>query len=130
MGTYHPKLEQAVRQDERYPIEAYAFVRDAIVLGEQSARGDPDHFHARQLLERLVDLARREFGHLALMVFRAWNIHSPHDVGQIVANLMAVGLMVADPEDRQTDFEEPFDLAAALRAEQRIEWPRDTLEEE
>jgi uncharacterized repeat protein (TIGR04138 family) len=129
MGTYHPKLEQAVSQDARYPIEAYAFVRDAILLGHRPARDD-EHFHARQLLERLVDLARREFGRLALMVFRAWNIHSPYDVGQIVANLMAVGLMMADPEDTQADFDEPFDLEAALTAECRIEWPHDRLEEE
>ena len=129
MGTYHPKLEQAVSQDARYPIEAYAFVRDAILLGEHEV-SDEEHFHARQLLERLVDLARREFGRLALMVFRAWNIHTPHDVGQIVSNLMAVGLMVADPDDAQADFDEPFDLEAALKAEGRIEWPHDRLEEE
>jgi len=130
MASYHPKLEQVVRQDARYPIEAYAFVGDAILLAQRAAADPEAHFHARQLLERLVDLARREFGPLAVMVFRAWNLRSPHDVGQIVANLLAVGLLLADPEDRLADFEEPFDLEAALSAGQEIHWPRDVLEEE
>jgi uncharacterized repeat protein (TIGR04138 family) len=126
---YHPKLEKAVEQDCRYPIEAYAFVRDAILLGSESAQGEGEvHLGAAQLLGHLTDLARREFGLLAPTVFRAWNIRSPRDIGEIVANLMAVGLMVADRENERDDFDVPFDLEAALKADYRIEWPRDALE--
>lgn len=119
----HPRLEEIVRGDPRYPIEAYEFVREAILHALRPAGGDGGHFSAGQLLRSIPELARREFGLLAPTVFQAWNVRRTPDVGAIVANLVAAGLMTAGPDDGRDDFGEAFDLQAALRDEYRIEWP-------
>ncbi|MGL4554761.1 MAG: Minf_1886 family protein [Gemmataceae bacterium] len=122
---HHPKLEELVRRDPRYPIEAYDFVRDAILHVLRPAAGGA--FSAGQLLRSIPELARREFGMLAPTVFRAWNVRRTADVGRVVANLVAAGLMTAGADEAGDDFGDA-DLAPALGDEYRIDWPRERLE--
>src|SRR5919201_1314326 len=57
----------------RLPVPA------AEILG-LSENEDDGHVSARQLLDGVRDLARREFGLMARAVFRMWNIHRTDDV--------------------------------------------------
>lgn len=125
---HHPKLDEIVRGDPRYPVEAYEFVRDAILHAVRPTPGSDGHFSAGMLLRSLPGLALREFGLLAPTVFAAWNVHRAEDVGEIVANLVAAGLMSAGPDDGKDDFRGTFDLQAALSGEYRIDWPPERLE--
>jgi uncharacterized repeat protein (TIGR04138 family) len=122
---HHPKLEQLVQRDPRYPIEAYEFIRDAILHAMRP--GGTGHFSAGQLLRSIPELARREFGMLAPTVFRSWNLRRTADVGAVVGNLVAAELMEAGPDDARDDFGDA-DLIAALTDEYRIDWPRERLE--
>jgi uncharacterized repeat protein (TIGR04138 family) len=122
---HHPKLEELVRGDPRYPIEAYEFIRDAILHALRPS--GTSNFSAGQLLRSIPELARREFGMLAPTVFRAWNLRRTADVGEVVGKLVAAGLMTAGPEDTRDDFGDA-DLIAALADEYRIDWPRERLE--
>ena len=66
--------------DGTRPREAYFFVLAALGHAAEQLpaerRADPDrrHLHGHELLQGVVDLARSEFGPLAVTVFREWGV--------------------------------------------------------
>jgi uncharacterized repeat protein (TIGR04138 family) len=129
---HHPKLDEVIRRDPRYPYEAYEFVYAALrhaqrMLGreppaglEQVREGDY-HVTGRQLLEGVRDLALREFGLMARTVFRIWGINSTADIGEIVFNLVDANLMSKTDEDSRDDFRDVYDLDQVLVRDYRID---------
>src|SRR6516165_8940768 len=104
MSTYRARLDEIVRRDPRYPYEAYEFVFAALShtqqkLGrlpseeEAATPGPENHVSGRELLEGIRDLALREFGLMARVVFRMWGINRTDDFGEIVFNLVEANLM-------------------------------------
>src|SRR5262249_37887840 len=128
-------LEEVVRRDRRYAIEAYQFVYDALTHTQQ-ALGRPDrpslmpeeqteHVSGQQLLEGVRELALREFGLMARTVFRCWGIDRTDDFGEIVFNLVEAGLMSKTAQDDKSDFHAVYDLDEALGRDYRIDIPRE-----
>ena len=64
--------------------------------------------------QRAVDLARREFGRMARVVFRRWGINQTDDIGEIVFNLIDASLLSKQESDKRSDFHVLFDLDEAL----------------
>lgn len=122
---HHPKLEEFVRRDPSYPLEAYDFVRDAIRWVLRSST--TGQFSAGELMLTIPTLARREFGMLAPTVFRGWNLRRSTDIARIIANLVSMELLTAGGDDGLDDFENT-DLIAALGDDYRIQWPLERLE--
>lgn len=109
-------------RDGRYRREAYGFVMGALGATVQSLpddrRRDPAtrHLSGHELLEGVIQLARREFGRFAPVVFREWGIASGEDVGRIVFQLVESRQLSARREDTIDDFLRGGDLFAALTA--------------
>jgi uncharacterized repeat protein (TIGR04138 family) len=123
MTMHHAGLAALVRRDPRYAYEAYEFVFDALEhtlarLGRKAQGNDPDegelHVTAVELLEGSCDLAQREFGLMARVVLRMWGIRRTDDVGELVFNLIAAGLMNKNDDDGRDDFNGVFDLSQIL----------------
>ena len=131
MSTYHTRLAEVVQRDPRYAYEAYEFVFAALsytqkLLGrvppdDDSVSSSQYHVSGRELLHGIRDLAVREFGMMARIVFRIWGINRTADVGEIVFNLVEESLMSKSDQDRRADFEDIFDLDQALVQEFPIE---------
>jgi uncharacterized repeat protein (TIGR04138 family) len=134
---HHPKIEELVRRDPRYPVEAYEFVFNALkhtqeLLGRapgEEAKEDEHHVTGQDLLRGIRDLALREFGLMARPVFRMWGVNATDDFGEIVFNLVEAGLMSKTPQDDRRDFHAVFDLDEALTRDYQIELPGDAAEE-
>lgn len=96
--------------DPRFRREAYGFVLMALGLAVESLpperREDPArrHLSGHELLQAVVELARREFGPLAPTVFAEWGLHTSSDVGELVFQLVEAQQLSARPEDRREDF--------------------------
>src|SRR5712692_4222413 len=116
MSTYLPRLADLVRRDPRYAYEAYEFVFAALnhtqrLLGrmpsenETGAAEPHHHVSGRELVEGVRDLALREFGMMARVVFRLWGINRTADFGEIVFNLVEENLMSKNDKDTRADFE-------------------------
>ena len=109
-------------RDGRYRREAYGFVMGALGATVQALpdqrRLDPAtrHLSGKELLEGVIHLARREFGHFAPVVFREWGVASGEDVGRIVFQLVESRQLSARREDTIEDFRHAGDLFAALTA--------------
>ncbi len=114
----------------RYAREAYGFVVQALGVTVQSlpperlADERRRHLSGGELLGGIVDLARREFGALAPMVFREWGVRTSEDVGEIVFELVRAGQLSARPEDTMDDFRDGPDLAAELGRDTGSRGPR------
>jgi uncharacterized repeat protein (TIGR04138 family) len=134
MTLYHAGLAEVARRDGRYAYEAYEFTFQALhhaqkLLGKEPPEDVRDvsaveaHYHVSgpELLEGVRDLALREFGRMARTVFRLWGIHGTGDFGEIVFALIDAGLMSKTTEDRREDFQNVYDLDAALVQDYRIQ---------
>jgi uncharacterized repeat protein (TIGR04138 family) len=129
---HHPKIEDLIRTDPRYPLEAYEFVFTALthtqrMLGRrvvlEAGSEEEHHVTGQQLLWGARDLALQEFGMLARTVFRMWGINNTSDFGEIVFNLIAAGLMTQTERDDRRDFADVYDLDEAL-GDYRVELPQ------
>jgi uncharacterized repeat protein (TIGR04138 family) len=127
-------LSQLLRQDTRYKPEAYQFVRaglayaqEVLLLGEPAEqagrkkdRSKLRHVTGQDLCYALRQFAHEQFGLMARLVLADWGIRSTSDWGEIVYNLIRVGIMTRSPADRREDFDNVFDFDQALVREFRI----------
>jgi uncharacterized repeat protein (TIGR04138 family) len=116
-------LQELCRRNPRYPFEAYEFLFAALGfvqhrLQEAGKAAAPGHVTGQQLAEGCRDLAMQEFGMMARTVLRLWNIHTTDDFGEMIYNLIEVGLMGKNDTDRKEDFHNVYDLDASLRSYQ------------
>jgi uncharacterized repeat protein (TIGR04138 family) len=130
MSVHHPKIDELVRKDPRYPYEAYEFLFAALAHTQKLLDRTPPserlsdqeyHVSGRELVEGVRDLALREFGLMARTVFRFWGINRTDDFGELVFNLVETGLMSKTSEDQRQDFHDVYDLDKALVQDYRIE---------
>jgi uncharacterized repeat protein (TIGR04138 family) len=125
MTMFDPELMEVARRDPRYAYEAYEFLmREALghaqkMLGraaEPTREEEPaqNHISGRDLCDGMIDLARREFGRMARVVFRMWGINRTDDIGEIVFNLIDANLLSKQESDQRSDFHALCDLDAVL----------------
>jgi uncharacterized repeat protein (TIGR04138 family) len=119
-----PELVELADKDGRYPWEAFEFVLEALphtqrMFGKEAPPAGAEatlehHVTGRELLEGICDLARREFGLLAPIVFRQWGARRTDDFGEIIFALIDAGVLYKTERDRREDFHEIFDLETVL----------------
>ncbi len=118
-------LHEAIAQDSRYPIDAYQFVREAVSyaddneeLGEftydlsvtEDARvaAQERHLTGQQLCEAIRLYAINQFGYMARIVLKNWGIMETSAFGDIVYNMIDVGIMKKSPLDHRNHFDNVY----------------------
>lgn len=111
MSAYdHLESPAAVQpKNVRFHRDAYGFLLDALhtVISKLSKRR---HISGQELAEGVRGLAMERFGPMARTVLEYWGIRSTDDVGEIVFDLVDMGVLVKDPRDRLEDFTDVFDF--------------------
>jgi uncharacterized repeat protein (TIGR04138 family) len=120
-------LAGVLARDPRYPIQAYAFVFEALEytknlkqrsLARHRSRAwstAPRHVTGPQLCEGARRLALDNFGLMALTVLNLWGLHATSDLGDVVYNLIASGDLEKTSTDSRSDFDGVFDFEDAFR---------------
>lgn len=116
------ELFQLARTDHRFAAEAYEFVCDAVTYSQErlglldDLEDDlpPRHVTGDELLRGACELAVRDFGLMAPLVFRRWGVLSTDDFGEIVSRLVGANRLSRSDEDDPAEFHEAFDLMQAL----------------
>ena len=106
-------LRTILANDPRYPLEAYIFVRESLDH-TIALRSEPGHVRGQELLEGLRHLAIQQFGPLALSVFKSWGVRRTEDIGEIVFNMVDIGILGKTEEDSRADFADGFDFDEAF----------------
>ena len=111
--TVEDLLEEIVEHDPRYNIEAYSFIREGLDYTVNKLN-KPRHVSATELLDGIKGYALQEFGPVSKRVLFEWGITSCEDIGNIVFNLVDIGLLGKTKEDRIENFQNRYDLQEAL----------------
>ncbi len=137
-------LQRLLEEDKRYPLDAYVFVRDALTyasdelnLGnaiheptlelESTARpGKPaeKHLTGQELCNAIRLYAINQFGYMAKKVLNNWGIASTGDFGNIVFNMINIGLMKKSQNDRREHFDDVYDFDEVFEKQFELKTPR------
>lgn len=130
MSDPHRALIELVKSDHRFKIDAYLFVRDGLSYAQDVLEMEGDvnvpekdpevqatehHLTGQQLCEALRQYSLKQYGYMAKVVLNSWGIQATGDFGEIVYNMIRIGLMKKSDSDRREDFENVYDFEEALQ---------------
>ena len=115
-------MDQAIvklrEQDSKYAPAAYHFIRRALDHSLRKLKREdadrPAHVTGKELLEGFRELALAEFGPLAKTVLEDWGVTRCVEVGEIVFQLVGMGVLGKNDNDKIDDFEELWSFAEAF----------------
>ncbi|MBE6413651.1 MAG: hypothetical protein E7035_03730 [Verrucomicrobiaceae bacterium] len=112
-------LEAIVRDDSRYAIGAYVFVRMGLDftikrLAAKDKNRKDRNVSAQELLDGIRVFALESFGPMAMTLFEEWGVHSCADFGNIVFNLVDAHILATSKGDKIEDFYDGYDFNEAF----------------
>ena len=126
--NFDEAVELIMTRDSRYSRDAYVFVREALdytqkLIGKEG-RGHIRHVSGQELLDGTRQYALQQFGPMAITVLEEWGIRQCRDFGEIVFNMVEIGLLAKTDKDTRDDFQNGYDFADAFR---KPFWPQSKL---
>jgi uncharacterized repeat protein (TIGR04138 family) len=129
--TFDEAVDLIIAKDTRFARDGYAFVREALdftqKLAGKEARGPIRHVSGQELLGGIRKFALEQFGPMVVTVFEEWGVKSCRDFGEIVFNMVEIGLLAKTDKDTRDDFQNGYDFTDAFR---KPFWPQDKLKTE
>jgi uncharacterized repeat protein (TIGR04138 family) len=117
--SFEEALDLIRARDERYERDAYIFIREALDYTQKSIskenRGRIRHVSGQELLEGAREYALSQYGPMAMMLLGEWGVHTCADFGEIVFNMVEIGLLAKTEKDSRADFESGYDFFEAFR---------------
>lgn len=117
--TFETTLALILAKDPRYQRDAYLFVKDALdhtqKLVVKNNKGELRHVSGQELLGGVRDYALTQFGPMTAMVFEEWGIKRCEDFGEIVFNMVEIGLLGKTEKDSRDDFANGYTFEDAFR---------------
>ena len=109
---------QILEKDVRYHRDAYVFLREGLdftqKLISKENRGATRHVTGQELLDGLRQFALQEFGPMAKTVLEEWGLTQCADFGNIVFNMVEIGLLAKTDKDSHDDFQTGYDFTDAF----------------
>ena len=129
--NFDEALEKILANDSRYARDAYLFLREALdftqkLIGKEN-RGQVRHVTGQELLDGIRQFALQQFGPMTATVFEEWGITNCRDFGEIVFNMVEIGLLAKTEKDSREDFQNGYDFTDAFR---KPFWPSSKLKGE
>lgn len=111
--NFEDALEEILRRDDSYAPDAYSFMRQALDYAVEEFHKTPEnpHLSAEELYLGFCAYALQEYGPMAAAVMEHWGISGSADVGNIVYNLIRVGVFGRQKGDTREQFDnlQPMD---------------------
>lgn len=116
---FQQTLESILKDDRRYAVGAYVFVRMALdytvkKVNESDAGRKDRNVSGRELLEGIREFALDTFGPMAMPLLDEWGVRKCEDFGNIVFNLVEAKALTKTEEDRIEDFMGGYDFDEAF----------------
>ena len=129
--NFDEAVEMMLARDPRYAREAYTFTREALdftqkLIGKET-RGRIRHVSGQELLDGIRQFALQQFGPMAATVFEEWGVRNCRDFGEIVFNMVEIGLLAKTDQDSRDDFQRGYDFTEVFR---KPFWPESRLNAE
>lgn len=129
--NFDEAVELILCRDTRFSRDAYTFVREALdytqkLIGKET-RGQIRHVSGEELLEGIRQFALQQFGPMAVTLFEEWRVRNCSDFGEIVFNMVEIGLLAKTDKDTRADFQNGYDFTEAFR---KPFWPKSKVKSE
>jgi uncharacterized repeat protein (TIGR04138 family) len=126
--NFEEALEKILAKDSRFPREAYLFLREALdftqkLIGKEN-KGAIRHVSGQELLDGIRQFGLQQFGPMTATVFEEWGVKNCRDFGDIVFNMVEIGLLAKTDKDSRDDFQNGYDFTDAFR---KPFWPQGKL---
>ena len=123
--NFDEAVEQILAHDLRFQRDAYTFVREALdftqKLISKENKGNVRHVTGQELLDGIRQYSLIQFGPMTMTVLEEWGIHTSKDFGDIVFNMVEIGLLAKTEKDTRDDFQTGYDFTDAFR---KPFWPQ------
>jgi uncharacterized repeat protein (TIGR04138 family) len=129
--NFDEAVEQILAHDGRFHRDAYTFMREALdftqkFIGKEN-QGKVRHVTGQELLNGLRQYSLQQFGPMTVTVFDEWGIRNCKDFGDIVFNMVEIGLLAKTERDTRDDFQNGYDFTDAFL---KPFWPAGRLKAE
>ena len=129
--NFDEAVEQILAKDERFHRDAYGFMREALdftqkLIGTKN-QGKVRHVTGQELLDGIRQYSLQQFGPMAATVFEEWGVRNCQNFGDIVFNMVEIGLLAKTEKDDRDDFRDGYDFADAFV---KPFWPASKLKAE
>jgi uncharacterized repeat protein (TIGR04138 family) len=129
--NFDEALENILAKDSRYARDAYFFLREALdftqKLISRENRGAVRHVSGQELLDGIRQYALQQFGPMTVTVFEDWGVKRCEDFGEIVFNMVEIGLLAKTENDGRADFQNGYHFTDAFH---KPFWPQSRLNPE
>jgi len=126
--NFDEAVDLILAKDRRFARDAYSFVREALDFTQKSVgkevRGTIRHVSGQELLGGIRKFALEQFGPMVVTVFDEWGVKQCEDFGEIVFNMVEIGLLAKTEKDGRADFQNGYDFTDAFR---KPFWPASRL---
>ena len=114
--SFDEAVEELCNRSDRYKQEAYVLLRDSFdATVKQTEKSNTEgNLSAAELYHGFCAYAVAQFGPLAEDALYAWGVESPKDVGELVYNLIEMGIFGSRKDDSKVDFAELPPMADIL----------------
>ncbi len=118
--SFEEGVEKITKVDRRFHSEAYFFIRDALdftikmVRKQSGRRPSGPHVSGTELVEGIRRFALQSYGPMTLDVMAYWGVTRCEHYGELVFNLIDVGLFGRTENDTREDFRRGFDFEEAF----------------
>ena len=139
MNTEEALLIHLTVQDRRSPLEAYRFIQESLRFAQEEldlgADDEPEgatsvgespverHLTGQEFCDAIRVFALEQYGYLAKTVLNRLALHSTSDFGNLVYNLIDIGLMRKSRRDRREHFDDVYDFEEAFRRDYVFDIP-------
>ena len=113
-----------LQTDLRYQLQAYQFVRDSLAYAQEVLPNDKSesksetekepHLTGQELCEAIRLFAIDQFGYMSKTVLNNWGIKGTGDFGEIVYNLIDIGMMKKSETDEREHFADVYSFEKAF----------------
>ena len=116
--SFEDAVEHILQKTDEYPADAYYFIRAALDATVEKCRkpSENPHLSAEELYSGFCAYALEEYGPLALAVMEQWGITESRHVGDLVYNLIEVGVFGKQDSDRRDQFDNLTPIPTLLNA--------------
>jgi uncharacterized repeat protein (TIGR04138 family) len=118
-ASFEEMIEAIRVKDPRYHREAYLLVRQALdhtlKAIAKTNRGRLRHITGQELVAGIRDVALSQFGPMTMALLNEWGVHNCADFGEIVFNMIEIGLLAKTEKDSRADFARGYDFFEAFR---------------
>ena len=110
---FYKIAEEIYEKEPRYKPDSYEFVMQALHFTQRKLKR-VGHVSGKELSEGVRDFAVELYGPMAKTVLSHWGINKTEDIGTIVFNMIAAGLLSKSDGDTLDDFRGVFDFEVAF----------------